>query len=74
MVAIFGTILLGHDAGDLASKAGAVDRAALLAGFHLVFAMIAAGAIAAFVVLLAMEERPLGGAPRVADEGLPAGE
>ena len=73
MVAIFGTILLGRGAGDLAAKTGA-DTAAMLAGFHIVFALIAAGAIAAFVVLLAMEERPLGTTrPRVS-EGLPAGE
>ena len=73
MVAIFGTILLGRGAGDLAAKTGA-DMAAMLAGFHIVFALIAAGAIAAFVVLLAMEERPLGTTrPRVS-EGLPAGE
>lgn len=74
MVAIFGTILLGRNAGDLAAKATAADRAALLAGFHVVFALIAAGAIAAFVVLLAMEERPLTGARPRASEGLPAGE
>ena len=73
MVAIFGTILLGGRAGDLAAKAGAADRAVLLAGFHVVFAMIAAGAIAAFAVLVVMEERPLGGAAR-APESLPAGE
>ena len=74
MVAIFGTILLGRNADDLAAKAGAADQAALLSGFHLVFAMIAAGAIAAFVVLLVMEERPLGGASPRVSEGLPAGE
>ncbi len=74
MVAIFGTILLGRESGDLAARVDAADRAALLAGFHVVFALVAAGAVAAFVVLLAMEERPLGTTrPRVS-EGLPAGE
>ena len=73
-VAIFGTILLGRDAGDLAAKTGAADRVAMLAGFHVVFALVAAGAIAAFVVLLVLEERPLGSAPPSLSEDLPAGE
>ncbi len=73
-VAIFGTILLGRDSGDLAAKAGGADRAALLAGFHVVFALVAAGAIAAFVVLLVLEERPLGSARPSVSEDLPAGE
>ena len=75
MVAIFGTIVLGPRGGDLVGAATGADRTALLAGFHLVFALIAAGAILAFVVMVVMEERPLGGPlRRAAAEGLPVGE
>ena len=75
MVAIFGTIVLGHHGGDLAGAASPADHEALLAGFHVVFALIAAGAILAFAVMVVMEERPLGGpAQRAATEGLAAGE
>lgn len=74
MVAVFGTILLGHDAGDLVAHASAADKDALLAGFRVVFELIAAGAVTAFVVMVVMEERPLGGPARRPVEGLPAGE
>ena len=75
MVAIFGTIVLGHHSGEIAGGASPADRAALLAGFHIVFGLIAAGAILAFIVMVVMEERPLGGpVRRAAAEGLPVGE
>ncbi len=74
MVAIFGTIVLGDHASELAGAASGADHAALLSGFHVVFGLIALGAIGAFVTMVVMEERPLGGPARVAAETLPAGE
>ena len=74
MVAVFGTILLGqvsgHDAGGLVATASVADREALLVGFRMIFGLIALGSVAAFVVMVVMEERPLTGPAR---RGAPAG-
>ena len=76
MVAIFGTIILGSDARDAVAHATSADKLALLGAFHIVFGLVALGALGAFVTMLVMEERPLGGPHRaaIAAESLSPGE
>ena len=74
MVAIFGTIVLGAGAKDVVGKADAADRLALVGAFHIVFGLVALGAIAAFVTMIVMEERPLTGPARGGTESLSIGD
>jgi EmrB/QacA subfamily drug resistance transporter len=75
MVAIFGTIVLGAGATAAVATVDPADRLALLGAFHTVFGIVALGVVAAFVTILAMEERPLSGPSRAAAaESLSPGE
>ena len=68
MVAMFGTIVLGNGAEGV-SHAVQGDPA-LITAFRIVFALVAVGAIAAFVTMILMEERPLAGPSRSKTEPL----
>ena len=73
-VAVFGAILLGTHA-QAAVVPSLHDQASLIASFRAVFVLVAIGAAAAFVAMLRMEERPLGGPEREAGYAhLAAGE
>ena len=70
MVAIFGTIVLGAGAQDIVGHASATDRSTLVAAFGVVFGLVAAGSVAAFIAMVLMEERPLSGPSRGGAESL----
>ena len=68
-VAIFGAIILGTGATEVAG-----DAQALIGAFRTVFGLIALGATAAFVTMIVMEERPLTGTSQARTQHLAAGE
>lgn len=60
MVAVFGTIIVGSGGGEVV-RASAAQSAGLLAALRILFGIVASGAVAAFITMIFMEERPLGG-------------
>jgi EmrB/QacA subfamily drug resistance transporter len=73
-VAIFGVIIIGTSAHDVVSHPLALERAALLDNFRIVFGLVALGSIAAFLTMVVMEERPLLGPSGAHAESFSVGE
>ena len=74
MVAVFRALLLGAHA-ETAVASNAHDQLALLASFRVIFVLVAAGAAAAFLTMVLMEERPLKGPSKSAAlASMPAGK